>query len=134
MLIFVLAITSQGCGGTDSVPILLPPAAITVNLQQAPEWGLDKPMSVKVKANDLEKVYKLIKPFRPKNQGIDKEANTLIAEITVTQEDGSRVKMYFRWYGTNPALVSFDDKKYYYAEFPKVGDGVADLLKILRTK
>ena len=109
--------------------------ALTVVLEgEWAELGLDEGRQREfeiTRPGDIDKVYEQVKPTRWCDWSNFRSVCLLTARVTSKHADGSVSELLVRDAGVNPALVSFDDADYFWADGGMPGAGATNLLRLL---
>ena len=130
----ILCLPGTGCTNRKPkpVPAYPRPVAMTVLLEEGFEIGLGKLKEFEIKlSGDIAKVYEQVKPTRWCDLTNFKSVCPLVARVIAKHADGSTTELFVRDAGVNPALVSFDDTDFFWADGGMPGAGATNVLRLL---
>src|SRR4051812_30754135 len=105
----VVLLAGAGCSQKPQAPELRPASRIVVTLPGIPDLIVPAiPTTTEIPASDMEIVTRLITPERYYEGGVNDHITPPIAVVVLTHSDQSESRLFIRWSGKNPALVSLD--------------------------
>jgi hypothetical protein len=83
-----------------------------------------------IPSEEMDLAFRLLTPGEYYG-GVNDFIARIVAEVAITHADGEQTRVFVRYGGKNPAVVSVDGRNYFYARNdPDVHDGVVQLIQL----
>ena len=113
-------------------PVLRPATAINVTLYPWEGVGGIDGVPVDIPPDKLDRAYRLLTPERYFEGGVHEFITRAVAEAVVTHADGTQTFVLVRDHGHNPAVVTVDGRRYFFARNdPDVHAGAHELVRLV---
>jgi len=119
--------------GVPSTPPLRPATAIQVVLYPSEyTGGPSVGVPISIPPENLDFVFRLVTPESYYGKGMYEFIAPMMAKVEITHADGARTRILVRDGGHNPAVVTLDGSKYFYARNdPEVTVGAFQLCRLV---
>jgi len=131
MAFCVVCVVAVSYNTKHIVPPFPRPTDMIAHIPKDSQTFIHKDVSVILTQKTIDELYPLIKPTRYYSDQIHKSIHTIRVRLEIRFEDGTSKTMYIRTRGVNPAIVSFDDAKYYWADGSSAHDGSVAILRVI---